>query len=155
VEKHTSLKFSKSSIEGVYNYLKVGDELTTSGQPSAEQFVLIKAAGYKTIINLAPHNAENSLRDEAALLDDLGLDYIHIPVDFRKPSKANFEKFVATINDVSLSSTWIHCAANMRVSAFVYKYRCEVLKEPSELARKDLDKIWEPMGVWKKFIFAD
>jgi hypothetical protein len=47
---------------------------------------------------------------------------------------------------------WLHCAANMRVSAFVYCYRCAVLKQDPKLAKKDLSKMWEPIGVWKKFI---
>ena len=47
---------------------------------------------------------------------------------------------------------WLHCAANMRVSAFVYCYRCAVLKQDPELAKKDLSKVWEPIAVWKKFI---
>jgi hypothetical protein len=46
----------------------------------------------------------------------------------------------------------VHCAANKRVSAFVYLYR--VLHEgvPEEEARKDLHAIWQPDEVWSRFI---
>lgn len=152
IEKHTPLKLSQNSIDGIYNYLKVGQNITTSGQPTEEQFLLIRDKGYKTIINLAPRNTENSLPDEALLLSRLGLTYIHIPVNFKKPSDEDFETFSDSLNRLNLNETWIHCAANMRVSAFVYRYRCDVLHEDRNAAKNDLSKIWEPIGVWKKFI---
>lgn len=152
LEKNTGIKLSRNSISGIYNYLKIDENLTTSGQPTKEQFFLIRDQGYKIIINLAPDNSENSLQDESLLLEKLGLTYIHIPVDFKKPSEKDFQKFVESLDDLNLNETWIHCAANMRVSAFIYRYRCEVLNEEREVARKDLRKIWEPVGVWKKFV---
>lgn len=33
---------------------------------------------------------------------------------------------------------WVHCAANMRVSAFIYRYRCTVLGEDRDTAARDL-----------------
>ena len=51
---------------------------------------------------------------------------------------------------------WVHCAANMRVSAFVYRYRTEVLGESASVAAEDLRRIWEPTGVWRAFLrFTD
>ncbi len=78
--------------------------------------------------------------------------YIHIPVDFKNPSEKDFDRFSDLLGGLNWDDTWIHCAANMRVSAFIYRYRCEVLNEDREEAKKDLKKIWEPIGVWKKFI---
>lgn len=152
IEKSTHFTLSKNSISGIYNYLKIRDTLTTSGQPTEKQFLLIRDSGYKAVINLAPDNSENSLSDEGLLLKNLGIDYVHIPVDFKKPSQNNFDEFSATLGRLNLNDTWIHCAANMRVSAFIYKYRCEVLFENPKEAKKDLEKIWVPIGVWKEFI---
>jgi hypothetical protein len=36
---------------------------------------------------------------------------------------------------------WLHYAANMRVSAFLLRYRRDVLKESTATAKLDLDKI--------------
>jgi predicted metal-dependent phosphoesterase TrpH len=47
---------------------------------------------------------------------------------------------------------WLHCAANMRVSAFLFRYRRDILKESAAIAKLDLDKIWQPLGVWAQFI---
>jgi len=56
------------------------------------------------------------------------------------------------LNPPASEKTWVHCAANMRVSAFMYKYRCEILNENAVKAKVDLEKIWEPFGAWKNFI---
>ncbi|MFB1036838.1 MAG: protein tyrosine phosphatase family protein, partial [Sinobacterium sp.] len=108
--------------------------------------------GYSSVINLAPHHAENSLTDEALLVEQLGLKYTHIPVDFKNPTNEDFEKFIILMGESKSEKTWIHCAANMRVSAFIYKYRLEVLNHDAKQAEIDLKKIWEPYGVWKQFI---
>ncbi|MGB5325450.1 MAG: protein tyrosine phosphatase family protein [Pseudomonadales bacterium] len=144
----------RKNLRGIYNYLPLSETLATSGQPTEKQFARIIDAGYKTIVNLAPANAENALADEAALLESLGARYIHIPVDFNKPTEQDFQRFVASIERHSGEKLWVHCAANMRVSAFLYRYRCEINGEDPFLAARDLDKIWTPFGVWKKFIRA-
>jgi protein tyrosine phosphatase (PTP) superfamily phosphohydrolase (DUF442 family) len=152
LSKYTSLELSKDTLEGIYNYHVITPTLTTSGQPSEKQFDLIKKSGYNLVINLAPNNAENSLENEALLLKQLGLPYIHIPVDFKNPTNKDFEKFVTSMSESESEKTWVHCAANMRASAFIYKFRLEFLNHDAPQAEADLAKIWEPFGVWKKFI---
>ena len=153
LEKYTPLRFSGNSIEDIYNYLQIDDALATSGQPNQEQFTLIRDAGYQTVINLAPNSVlENSLQNEGSLLASLGFDYVHIPVDFNNPTDDDFARFVNSVQDHADQEIWVHCAANMRVSAFVYRYRCTVLGEDEQQARADLETIWEPFGVWKKFL---
>jgi len=148
------LKFEGESIEKIYNYVPISKNLSTSGQPSASDLRKIKAAGFRAVVNLAPHDAENSLANEAQIVTDLGLEYVHIPVDFRNPTAADFGKFVDTMNGLAGQETWVHCAANMRVSAFVYRYRREILLETEQAALADLHKVWEPFGVWRSFLKA-
>ncbi|KZZ44859.1 hypothetical protein A3758_02625 [Oleiphilus sp. HI0118] len=140
------------SLEDIYNYLPISDRLSTSGQPSEAQFALIKEAGFDSVINLAPHDAENSLADEANTLSELGLRYTHIPVNFVRPSERKFEAFVKCMSESEGEKVWLHCAANMRASAFLFRYRTQVLGEDLEGAGADLQKIWTPLGVWKTFI---
>ena len=74
---------SSFSIHDVYNFRQATPDLATSGQPTEEQLGAIAAAGYNVVVNLALHNDPRySLRDEAASLSALGLDYVHIPVQF-------------------------------------------------------------------------
>lgn len=153
--KYTPLKFEKAQLEGIYNYVEISEKLHTSGQPTEKQYPLLKAAGFNTVINLAPHKAENALTDEASLAKELGIQYIHIPVDFKNPTDADFERFTAVMQKHDKEKLWVHCAANMRVSAFLFRYRCSVLGEDRDTARQDMDKIWEPFGVWKQFVKLD
>ncbi len=140
-------------LTDIYNYLPIDGLFATSGQPSEAQFELIKDAGYETVINLAPSSVlENSVVEERAILSRLGIEYVHIPVDFKHPTDADFDTFVERLRDAEPAKTWVHCAANMRVSAFAYRYRRGVLAENEGSARIDLHKIWEPVGVWKDFI---
>ena len=47
---------------------------------------------------------------------------------------------------------FVHCAANMRVSAFVFLYRVLRQRVPPSEAECDLHAIWQPDGVWSRFI---
>lgn len=152
IGKHTPIKVGKNHLEGIYNYRKYTDSLSSSGQPTEEQFKLIKEAGFDYVINLAPHNAENSLPNEAKTTSELGIEYTHIPVDFKKPTKSDFEKFVASYHACGDNKVWIHCAANMRVSAFLYKYRRDIQGMSEGEARKIMDTVWEPFGEWENFL---
>lgn len=138
-------------LEAIYNYLPISEKLATSGQPTPTQFDSIKEAGFKKIVNLAPHNAENAIEDEEGITAELGLEYVHLPVDFKNPTEADFQRFCYELSNAS-EKVFVHCAANMRVSAFIYRYRVEEMGIDEDIARKDLEKIWKPFGVWAEFI---
>jgi len=136
-----------------YNYLEYPSlGFVTSGQPTERQLQGIAEAGYRVILNLAPHNVENALEDEAASVNKLGMKYCNLPVDFKHPSDANFIEFIELLEQHKSDKLWVHCAANMRVSAFVYRYRCQKLGHSKEQAKLELHKIWQPIGVWKQFV---
>ena len=46
----------------------------------------------------------------------------------------------------------VHRIANYRVSAFLYRYRRDVLEIDETRARADLEAIWHPEGVWATFV---
>ena len=47
---------------------------------------------------------------------------------------------------------FVHCAANMRVSAFVFLYRVLNQGVGVSEAERDLHAIWQPDEVWSRFI---
>ena len=157
-EKYSGISFKRLSLDSIYNYHQVllGDaHLHTSGQPTEKQFQVIKQLGIQTVLNLAPASAENALKDEHATVTSLGMRYVHLPVDFKRPTNENYQEFVDIMQFEDPETIWVHCAANMRVSAFVYRYRCTALGHDKLLAKQDIDVIWEPLGVWKKFVALD
>ena len=140
-------------LEDIYNYLLIDDLYATSGQPSENQLRVIGEAGYNKVINLAPTSTlENSVVNEAEILDGLGIEYVHIPVDFTAPSDEDFDQFVSAVESGEAGRVWVHCAANMRVSAFTYRYRRSLQQGDASGLTGDLHSIWEPVGVWKEFI---
>ncbi len=147
-----------NNLADIYNFLDLSDitniwqRLATSGQPTIEQFPQIKAAGYQVVINLALLDSSNAVPAERAILADLGLTYIHIPVLWENPTGADFELFRQTMQQYSDRSIYVHCAANKRVSAFVYLYRRIYQNISVATALVDLEKIWTPNPIWQKFI---
>jgi len=152
ITRYTPLDLSRDSLEGIFNYLPISESIITSGQPTEQQFRFVKDAGFRHVINLAPHRAENALPDERATLESLEISYVHIPVDWQKPREEDFKRFCEEMQRLGETPVLVHCAANMRVSAFMYRYRRDVLHEEEKELARDLQKIWDPFGVWKDFI---
>lgn len=153
IEKYTGVSLKQNKLTSIYNYLPINPNLATSGQPTANQLNSIKAAGYTKIIHLGPPAAENSLANEASILSKIGIDYISIPVDFGAPSEQDFQQFVSHMQGHKDKKIWVHCAANMRVSCFIFRYRTAILGVNVELAEADLKKIWQPNKIWNKFAY--
>ena len=47
---------------------------------------------------------------------------------------------------------FVHCAANLRVSAFMFVHRLQHDEVSRDEAERDLRRIWEPDEVWREFI---
>jgi len=77
----------------IYNFLQVSDAIATAGQPTAQQFADIKAAGYEVVVNLALPASTNAITNEQKIVEDLGMDYVHIPVIWEKPTLEDIERF--------------------------------------------------------------
>jgi protein tyrosine phosphatase (PTP) superfamily phosphohydrolase (DUF442 family) len=139
-------------IEDIYNFIQLSDRMATAGQPTSEQYPAIAHAGYQLVINLALKQSMNAIDNEDAIATNLGVEYIHIPVLWETPTVEDFREF-ARVMDANLErKIFIHCAANMRVSAFIYLYRQIHLGIDEPTARQDLVKIWTPNQVWQEFI---
>jgi uncharacterized protein (TIGR01244 family) len=142
-------------IEDIAAYLKLTDKIATSGQPRQAQLSDIAAAGYQVVINLALTGTEYSLPDESGAVRELGMEYIHIPVVWKEPTHQNLEDFITSMDACSGKKVFLHCAANMRVSAFMALYRIKRLSWDPEAAFQDMLKIWRPDGVWAEFIRSE
>jgi protein tyrosine phosphatase (PTP) superfamily phosphohydrolase (DUF442 family) len=72
--------------ETIYNWRRLDDRITTSGQPTEAQLADIHALGVRHIVNLGLQTHEKALPDKAGSASRLGMTYIHIPVDFQNPT---------------------------------------------------------------------
>ena len=143
-----------SDPEGVYHWLRLDERVTTSGQPTEDELAAIAALGVTHVVNLGLHTHERALADEAGAVAALGMTYIHQPVDFQNPTAADLTAFCATMKRLKDQTIHVHCIANYRVSAFLYRYRIDVLGWDAARARADLERIWQPTGAWAAVVGA-
>jgi uncharacterized protein (TIGR01244 family) len=145
------LELLMADPETIYNWRRLDDRITTSGQPTEQQLADIQALGVRHIINLGLHTHEKALPDEAASVGRLGMTYIHIPVNFQNPTDEDFVKFCGAMEQLKAVPVHVHCIANYRVSAFFYRYRRDVLGMNEAEARAEMEQVWHPEGVWAAF----
>ncbi|MCB8985184.1 MAG: protein tyrosine phosphatase family protein [Ardenticatenaceae bacterium] len=138
-------------LGNIYNFYPLNDRVASAGQPTAEEFTAVHQAGYQVIINLATTDSTQALLNERGIVAQLGLDYVHIPVIWNSPQRRDFEKFCQAMQAYDGRKIFVHCIANMRVSAFLYLYQRH-LGLPNAAARQILDAIWQPNPTWQQFI---
>jgi protein tyrosine phosphatase (PTP) superfamily phosphohydrolase (DUF442 family) len=141
-----------NKLEDIYNYLRLSDSIATAGQPTADQFPTIKDFGYQVVVNLALPESTNALADERAIAENLDMQYIHIPVVWENPTLDNFQDFADALQANADKPVFVHCAANMRVSAFMYLYNRIYKQMSEEQAQNNLSQIWTPNDIWQNFI---
>lgn len=139
-----------TELTDIYNYLYLNEQVATAGQPTEEQLPAIAEAGYEVIINLLP--GEHLQEGEQDFFEAAGREFIHIPVLWNEPTLAEFDRFVEVMQANTERRIFIHCAANMRASAFCYLYRTLCLGDSPEAALEDMQRIWTPNPIWERFI---
>ena len=150
---HAQAADAEAPLTEITNYVKISDHLSTSGQIAYDQIEAIKEAGFEVVINLAPARDDaNGL--EGFLVVEQGMSYVHIPVSWREPSQRDLQLFFDVMKANADRKVFVHCFANMLVSAFVYLYRTLHQDLTHEQARADLEKIWKPeeLAQWDAFI---
>ena len=150
--KSKPMKESPTHLSDIRSFRAVGDRLGTAGQPTQAQFQMIREAGFQAVINLALPTSDNAIPNEGSLVAGFGLPYIHIPVNFKAPTAQDFQTFCRVMEALGDRRVFVHCAANMRVSAFVFLYRVLCQRVAVQEAERDLHAIWQPDEVWSRFI---
>ncbi len=141
-----------SGLNSIRNFLQLDEHLATSGMPRPDDFNAIGESGYNLVINLAMPTSDNAMANEGDLVARAGMTYIHIPVNFESPQRTDFERFANIMDLFAKQRVYVHCAANMRVSAFIFLHRVLRGEKSRADAERDLKRIWDPDGVWRKFI---
>ena len=134
------------------NTYRVFDWLWTSGQLSTDDIGKLPSLGVNAVVNLAPPDASNALAGEAERITSLGIAYVQIPVAWDAPLPTDFSHFAQVLKAFEGDTVWVHCAKNMRVSAFVYLYRKCLLGEGDSEASFPMREIWQPNEIWQAFI---
>jgi protein tyrosine phosphatase (PTP) superfamily phosphohydrolase (DUF442 family) len=141
-------------MKDIYNYLYWNEKLSSSGMPKPEQLKEVAGAGVQVVINLATSKSEGAIPNEGELVRDLGMKYIHIPVDWNNPTKQNLDDFMRTMDEHQNEQILVHCQANYRASAFVAMDRVLRQGRQADDALEVMHKIWheEENPIWNMFI---
>jgi protein tyrosine phosphatase (PTP) superfamily phosphohydrolase (DUF442 family) len=147
---------TSADLESVRNFHRVSDSLLTAGQIYPAQILTLKEENVQLVINLAIADPERN-GEEPLAVAGAGINYVHIPVLWAKPTQQDLDLFFAMMDARGERKTLVHCFANFRASAFTYLYR--VIREgvPEPEARKDLMAVWfdekfDENPAWRAFI---
>jgi uncharacterized protein (TIGR01244 family) len=141
-------------MKDIYHYQYLDENLSSSGMPTAGQMKEVAESGVQLVINLAPHDSQNAIPDEADLVKTLGMEYVNIPVTWRAPEAEALTRFMDEMDKNAGKSILVHCEANYRASAFVMLYRVLRLGWNKADAIPVMEKMWNPedFPVWEEFI---
>src|SRR5438105_7442458 len=117
-----SASFSHGEIP---RFFMMADGVYRGGQPSDKGFQLLKEKGIKTVINLRMEN------DESGLVQALGMNYVHIPIEDIRPwtqiPEAAIAKYFELINNRANYPIFFHCRRGAdRTGAMAALYRIAV-----------------------------
>jgi protein tyrosine phosphatase (PTP) superfamily phosphohydrolase (DUF442 family) len=142
------------SIETSRNFRKITDTLTTSGTVEPEELQALRAQQYEVLINLLPDTGAYAVSNERGIVESQGIEYIHIPVDFKRPTSSDYFQFATAIDRACEKKVHVHCAANYRVSAFCSLYLVSRGVWSVEQGTAFIRGVWQPSehSGWTEFI---
>ena len=92
---------------GIPRFFMVADGLFRGGQPTDEGFELLKKRGIKTVVNLRLEH------DEGKIVENLGMNYVQIPLEEVRPwtqiPEAAIAKYFEVINNPANYPIFFHC----------------------------------------------
>jgi uncharacterized protein (TIGR01244 family) len=111
-------------------FASVGDDVFISGQPTAQGLRDLHARGVTTVVNLrSPPEMARVPFDEAALVKQLGMEYVYLPMRGTPElpySPAAVKAFAAVMNGAK-GKVLLHCTIAWRAShlwaAYLIQYR--------------------------------
>jgi uncharacterized protein (TIGR01244 family) len=110
---------TKPTVPGVTNFSKLETTIACAGATTAAGVAEVKKLGYKTVINLRQANEPGAdVEAEAAAAKEVGINYVHLPVNSASPDPAMVDKFLVAVGDPANQPVFVHCASANRAAAF-------------------------------------
>jgi protein tyrosine phosphatase (PTP) superfamily phosphohydrolase (DUF442 family) len=141
---------SEQVFSNLTNYQVDTPTMVSAGLPKRIHFEAFKEKGVRNVVDLIPGDRH----DEMLLMQELGLDYHNIAVEWENPTLANFDAYVQAMQTANANggTTLTHCKLNWRGAVFTYLYRITQLDEDEETAKLHMLAIWSPNDRWQAFI---
>ncbi len=134
------------------NLIVISERIVTAGQPSAAWLETLKEQRVDAVIYLAPPTVSDAVASEALIVGRQGLVFVNIPINFSKPTEADFNTFARVMDALEGRRVLVHCQVNMRASVMMFLYRAVRGKEDPAAAYEAVSRVWVPHGPWKELI---
>ena len=130
------------------NFHRINSTLATGGHIVGDGITELVEQGVTLVIDLRdePPQAHRERLAEA------GIQWVNVPVVWDEPTVENFAEFSRLMSENQEENIFVQCQANYRASAMTYAYRVTQGGVPEAEARKDLEVVWTPEGVWKALV---
>ncbi|WP_299752904.1 protein tyrosine phosphatase family protein [uncultured Tateyamaria sp.] len=149
-----------ADISETRNFYQFEPTVLTSGQPSAAQLSEAADDGIEVVINLVPESEGIYNPEEGEILAAQGVEYIHVPVNWRDPKAEEFQNFLNAMDRVGDRKVLVHCWANARASALVAAHRAISAPDTQVAELEQLETIWSDVAgydfsrntVWQDYL---
>jgi protein tyrosine phosphatase (PTP) superfamily phosphohydrolase (DUF442 family) len=116
-----SLSAAFRAVSAVANACQILPNVITGGQPNAAQLRALKDAGGQIVLDVRDP-MESRLVDEPALVRELGMEYVNIPVRAGSLDDATLERILAVLRQAGDRTVFFHCGSGNRVAGALIPY---------------------------------
>jgi protein tyrosine phosphatase (PTP) superfamily phosphohydrolase (DUF442 family) len=109
------------AISGVANACQILPSIVTGGQPTADHLKALKEAGGEIVLDLRDPMEPRPV-DEAALVRDLGMEYVNVPVRAGSLDDATLEHILSVLRGAGDRTVFFHCGSGSRVGGALIPY---------------------------------
>ena len=109
------------AVSGVANACQILPNVVTGGQPTAEQLKALKEAGGGIVLDLRDPMEPRPV-DEPALVRELGMEYVNIPVRAGSLDDTTLEHILSVLRGAGDHTVFLHCGSGSRVGGALIPY---------------------------------
>jgi protein tyrosine phosphatase (PTP) superfamily phosphohydrolase (DUF442 family) len=109
------------AVGGVANACQILPTVITGGQPNAQQLRALKEAGGGIVLDVRDP-MESRPVDEPALVHQLGMEYVNIPVKAGSLDDATLDRILMVLRGAGDRTIFFHCGSGNRVGGALIPY---------------------------------
>ena len=137
-----------SLVTAIGRFHQYEKNLAAGAQPNPEQLEALHDEGFEVVFNISPASTRNALPGEAGLVEGLGMDYVHFPVDCSDLRPLHYLTFRGILDGLGGKKVFVHCGGNIKSSNLIHMYNVLEKGVPEEESLAILMSIQDPEPKW-------
>lgn len=109
------------AVSGVPNACQILPHVITGGQPNADQLRALRDAGGEIVLDIRDPMEPRPI-DEAALVRELGMEYVNIPVRAGSLDDTILDRILDVLRSSESRTLFVHCGSGNRVGGALIPY---------------------------------